>query len=162
MSHNGFAPCRVFELRASRGIACALVAVHAAAGIAILAAQFPWPLKFTAAALLALGGTRAVRRHATRTAPDAVVRLLRRPDGGWAALRADGSAMIGALGDASYIHPWLTIVGIEDGWRTLYTPVPGDALHPDDHRRLRVWVKWQPTACVRRASPSSRRSPSRG
>jgi hypothetical protein len=144
MSPDGFAPCRVFELGPSRGLARAVVTVHAAAALAVLAAQLPWPLKVAAAAALAFSGRRALRRHAMRTATDAVVRLMRRDGGGWAALRNDGTAVIGPLADRSYVHPWLVIVGIEDGWRTLYTPVPADALPPDDHRRLRVWVKWQP------------------
>ena len=144
MSSNGFAPCRVFELRASRRLARALIALHAAAALAILAAQLPWPLKLAVVLLLALSGRAALRRHAARTAPSAVTRLVRRTDGGWVALRNDGTAVIGALADASVVHPWLVVVGIEDGWRTLFTPVPADALHPEDHRRLRVWVKWQP------------------
>ena len=144
MSSSGFEPCRVFELGTSRRLALALIGLHVATASALFAAQLPWTVRVAAVALLVLSARRALSRHANRTGSDAVVRLVRRADGRWAAIHRDGTALIGPLAGDSFIHPWLTIVGIRDGWRTCWTPVPADALSPDDHRRLRVWVKWQP------------------
>ena len=144
MSSSGFAPCRVFELRRSPRLAAVLATCHAAAVVAVLLAQLPWPAKLAAFAVIGLSARHTHRSHAVRSAGGAVVRLVRRDSGDWVAERRDGTAFVGPLARDCVIHRHLVIVGIRDGWRTLFTPVPADALAADDHRRLRVWVKWQP------------------
>ncbi|MEX0900204.1 MAG: protein YgfX [Gammaproteobacteria bacterium] len=146
MSSNGFAHCRVFELGRSPRLAVAVTVLHAAGAIALLAAQLPWATKVVALATALASARHALRTHTSRTARSAVVRLVRRDDGYWCAERRDGTSFVGTLARDSYIHRHLVVVGIKDGWRTLFTPVPADALNTNDHRRLRVWVKWQPPA----------------
>ncbi len=152
MSSSGFAPCRVFELRRSPRLALALGALHAAATAALLAAQLPVLLKLAAIAAVVVSARQAHHTHALRTAHRAVVRLVRRDTGDWVAERRDGTAFIGTLASDSVIHRHLVVVGIKDGWRTLFTPVPADALSADEHRRLRVWVKWQPPPSRRKGA----------
>ena len=144
MRSNGFAPCRVFEPRRSAALCRLVAATHALAFLAVGIAQLPWSLRIPMWLALGLSGYRAWTRHATRSSPRAVVRLERHDDGRWSAQRRDGTSVIGTLVDDSFIHRALVVVGIADGGLKTFVAVPSDALGADDHRRLRVWVKWQP------------------
>lgn len=148
MSSPGFDPCPAFEPGASVRFAALMVLSHGAAGLGIVVAQLPIWLKPALLAVVLCSAWRALRVNGWRTAGAAVVRVARRGDGRWELLRRDGRVTIGELHDDCYVHPLLAVVGVRDGWRTVFVPVPVDALRPDAHRRLRVWLRWsgQPAA----------------
>ncbi|MFN2300884.1 MAG: protein YgfX [Gammaproteobacteria bacterium] len=144
MSPSGFGRCPAYEPGRSTRFAAALAAVHAAAALAVLFAQLPPALRLAGIAALAASALHAIAVHALRTAPAAIVRIAVRDDGRWTLQRRDGRTVTGQLHGDSFIHRWLVVVGVRDGWRSVFVPIPLDALPPDDHRRLRVLVKWTP------------------
>lgn len=144
MSQSGFGRCPAFEPRCSKRFAAALAALHASAALAVLFAQLAPALKLAWVAALAASALHTLATHALRTAPGAVVRISLRDDGRWTLHLRDGRTVTGALHRDSFIHPCLIVVGVRDGWLPTFAPVPVDALSTDDHRRLRVLVKWAP------------------
>lgn len=130
-----------------------LVACAAAAG-ALAVAQLPWSLAGAGTLVLVL-----VARSTLRPGVGRVVILAARGDGRWTVRYADGRCAVGTLHPDSVAHPWLCVMVLRDGWRRLMVTIPADALTRDAHRRLRLYLRWQPKASARPAASWSRQSP---
>jgi toxin CptA len=107
----------------------------------------PWP---SLAACAALAGSLllALGRHARRSTGAAVVEVALAQDGRVELRRRDGGSIQGRLLPSSFVSRPLVILNLAaDRWRPARAVlVPADAVAADDHRRLRVWLRWQPLA----------------
>jgi len=133
-------PLLRLELRASRGLAGALLLSHAlAAGcvLAVLPGVWGWAL---AALIAALGAATAWDRALLRAA-SSVCSLELFVDGRAALRLADGSRLEGAVAARRNISPWWVTLPVQgSAGRTLL--VVRDMLSGGDFRRLRIWALW--------------------
>jgi hypothetical protein len=156
MSSREFERFPTFEPGGSTAMALACGLLGLATIGALFVAQIEPVWKFSLLALVVSVTVRTTRPGTRRT-----VALRRLTDGRWSMFHADGRTCVGHLHRGSVAHPWLCVVVIADGWRRMQVTIPADALSRDDHRRLRVWLRWCPTACALPTTPWSPQSPSR-
>jgi RNA polymerase sigma-70 factor (ECF subfamily) len=85
-----------------------------------------------------------LRRHALRSSVAAVVRVAVGPGEVVHLERRDGRHLQGRLLPSSFVSPALVILNLAVGrWRLpLAVLVPADAVPRNEHRRLRVWLRW--------------------
>ena len=125
----------VIDTRASAALKSLLVAVHLAALAALLLASLPEAVRLTGAVLLGASlwatGNRLVSVR-LRARADGQLEIWR--DAAWkpVQLRCDSVAL-----------PWLIVLRWREGRRRHSLALPGDALAGDEHRRLRVWLRWK-------------------
>jgi toxin CptA len=139
------------SLRLSLGPSTALTWLlsggHATAAILVWITLPPW---LSLAACVALVGSLllALGRHARRSAGAAVVEVALAQDGRVDLRRRDGGRAVGRLLPSTFVSPALVILNLAgQRWRQgRAVVVPADAVAADDHRRLRVWLRWRPVA----------------
>lgn len=129
-------PARVVRIRPSRLQRWGLVVVALLALASIALAELPPPGRLAATLITGLVAWHAWRR------PE-VVALRPNPDGGleWRAAGQDWQAA-NLLPD-TYVTPWLCVLAFRSEGKTRRLPLYPDSLHPEDFRRLRVWLRWQ-------------------
>ncbi len=131
-------------LARSQRAAFALTSGHTVAGVAA-AASLPivWTLPLLLA--LALSLWHALRHYAWRSAPGAISRLNLSSDGGLTLTRRDGRTVSGSLPAGGFVSCPLIVLHLPGArrWRAIAVVIPADAVDPDQHRRLRVWLNWR-------------------
>lgn len=87
----------------------------------------------------------ALRYHALRSAPEALIGLELRPDGSAAVQERVGAWKQARLLGSSCVSPRLTILDLAIAGARLRRSlvVAPDSLQADDFRRLRVWLRWR-------------------
>jgi len=140
---SGTAALRL-ELRASRGMAAALVMIHLAAG-ASLAAVLPPTAGALAGGLVLLLGVAAARDRALLRARGSVRRLELGGDGAAVLTLADGRRLEGAIGARRNVSRWWVTLPLRGASRRTVL-VAGDMLPADEFRRLRIWALWGRTS----------------
>ena len=121
--------------RRSRQAAAVLVTVHAAAMLAAIAALPIWA-SVVACAAIAVSALYALRRPLPRE-------ILLKADGRCLLTDLAGNRRELAVLPATMVHRLLvTLVG-RDEQGTLSLMLPVDAVGPEGHRRLRVWLRWR-------------------
>jgi toxin CptA len=135
-------------LRPSLWLGIALGAGHAAA-LAIAAAMLPAGAASCAVIAVGLSWLDAQRRHVARTAADAIVGLQLSTSGGMVVHQRSGRYQAGRL-VSRFVSPALVVVTLRlpRGWRTIPVVILPDAVGTEEHRRLRVWLKWSRLAPI--------------
>lgn len=136
-----------FSLGPSRGLTWLLSVGHAVAGILLWVTLPPW-WSLAGCAVLMVSLRIALANHARRSARAAVVEVALAQDGRLELQRRDGNRAEGRLLPTTFVSPLLVILNLSTDRRRLphAVLVPADSIAPDDHRRLRVWLRWRPVA----------------
>ncbi|WIM06333.1 MAG: hypothetical protein OHM77_03325 [Candidatus Nitricoxidivorans perseverans] len=71
--------------------------------------------------------------------------LALRPDGLIGIEYGDGTRTECAVHPQTTVFPWLVVLLYRAGGRLESLALPRGAMEADDHRRLRVWLKWKAT-----------------
>jgi toxin CptA len=133
------------SLGPSRGLTWLLSGGHAAAAVLVwVTLPIGWSLAACAALVASL--LFALGRHARRSAGAAVVEVALRQDGRVDLRRRDGACLQERLLPSTFVSPMLVILNLAGNrWRPPRAVlVPADSVAADDHRRLRVWLRWRP------------------
>jgi toxin CptA len=140
-------------LRPSRWLGAVLGAGHAAA-LAIAAAMLPASAACCAVIALGLSWLEVQRRHAARTAADAVIGLELSTSEGMVVHQRNGRYQAGPP-VSRFVSPALVVVTLRPpgGWRTIAVVIVPDAVGAEAHRRLRVWLKWSPLVPITPVQP---------
>ena len=125
----------VIDTKASAALKSLLVAVHLAALAALLLTSLPGAVRLTGALLL--GASLWATRNRLVS-----VRLRARADGQLEIWRDAAWKQVQLRSD-SVALPWLIVLRWREGRRRHSLALPGDALAGDEHRRLRVWLRWK-------------------
>ena len=134
MSSHGFVRSPAFNPKPSQILPLAANIVAIAAGLAIVLSKAPLWL----AALFVLFAARILNRVMSQP----IASLRYRHDGRWVISCKDGRQFVGRLTPSCFVHRWLAVVVIRDGWRRCAFAFPRDTLQTDVHRRLRVALRW--------------------
>ena len=135
-------------LRASRGLALFLVALHGVAAACVCLASLPGGVRWAGLLVLAVNLGRHLRRHVLRRGSRAVVGVAAGSAGDWTLALADGRRVTVDQLPGSLAHPWLVVLHLRErtGGRRWSLPIAPDALDADTHRRLRVRLSLRPDA----------------
>jgi len=127
----------VIDTHASATAKMLLVAMHLAALAALFLALLPAAARLVGVALLVASLWASWRRPVS-------VRLRAKADGQLEIWREAAWKPVQLQAD-SVALPWLIVLRWREGWRRLSLALPADALPGDEHRRLRVWLRWKAT-----------------
>jgi len=134
MSLHGFARSPAFEPKPSRVLPLAAMVLAMTAALAMLLSKAPlW-----SSALFVLVAAQVL----TRAFSQPIASLGYRRDGRWVISCRNGRRFVGCLAPSCFVHRWLAVVVIRDGWRRCAFALPRDTLPTDVHRRLRVSLRW--------------------
>ncbi|WP_339473181.1 protein YgfX [Pseudomonas sp. RL_5y_Pfl2_69] len=138
-------PSNYFECRwhACGQLLAAYLAAQTLALISICLLSIPVWARVLGALLCLAHGVWALPRHIRLTHASAVIRLRHDADG-WQLWSRDKGWQAVQLRRDSLALPWVVIVRfrVRDEWRARAVCIPADALAPDQHRRLRVRLKF--------------------
>jgi len=135
------------ELRPSLAIALWLGGAHLLALSGIWLAPLGWPIAAAGSLAIGMSLLMTLRRHALRTAPDAIV-ALELHDAASACVRSrDGGVIEGRVAGSSFVSPSFTIVNLrpEAAGRLRTVLVTPDCVDGEAFRRLRVRLRWDRT-----------------
>ena len=130
----------VIETRASALARGVLLAIHLAAAFALFLARLPTPLQLAGLALLGASLWR------TRT-PPATQRLRAMADGRME-IWVDATWKSLPIQSDSVALPGLIVLLWREGGRSHSLMLPADAMSGEEHRRLRVWLRWKCVVAV--------------
>lgn len=130
----------LLPIRRSRFLDVALGGAYLLVALGFALARMPIPVKLGLALILLLSLFRRLR--ARQDLPQALKLL---PDGSLDCVGADGSSANWRVDATTTVLPWLVVLRLngQTGRRSLV--LPRDALGPDSHRQLRVWLRWRIT-----------------
>ena len=128
-----------FELSPSPLLAVAIVAAHAAAGLAVFMAMPGWPGRLLAVALIALGAAAAWARALLRSA--ASVRAMEIGPAGPVFHLTGGESVAAPVGARRYVTRHVVALPIGAPLRRTLL-VTSDMLGSREFRRLRLWALW--------------------
>lgn len=128
-------PPLLVEPRASVIAGALSLAAHFAALAALFLARAPAAI-VVAGLVLLLASFIASRR---RTAPP----LIRCKADGCLEIRRAATWQAASVLPDSVALPWLIVLRWRENGRRHSLPLPPDALSDDEHRRLRVWLRWK-------------------
>jgi len=132
------APLRL-ELRASRALAAAILALHAAAALSVLGVMGGLEGAGLSIGLMLVGAL-AARDRALLVGSRAVRALELGREGAFTAELANGVRIAGKAGARRHLGPWWVVVPLAGApWAAL---VVKGMLAPEAYRRLRVWALW--------------------
>ena len=136
----------VIETQASATAKVLLLTVHLAALAALFLALLPEPARLVGVALLGASLLATWKRPVP-------VRLRARADGQLEIWREAAWKPVQLRPD-SVALPWLIVLRWREGGRSHSLALPADALVGDDHRRLRVWLRWKAAFAVAGETPA--------
>lgn len=129
------------ELRPSVSLAAVLLLGHGLALVGVLPCNLPLIAKGLLILLLVLSCTHGVVRHAWhRNCPGA---LTLRRDGRMELVWSDGRAFELDVDSRTMVHPWLIVLRLRSGRWMENLVLSSDVLGADNHRKLRVWLRWK-------------------
>jgi len=132
--------------RRSLALAGLLIVAHLLAGAALWPlALAPW-LKLALALPIAFSAFASVRQHALRLGDAVPVGLTFHADGHVTCEWRSGHRCDVRVADDSTVTPWLIVLRLlptEGRRRPCVCLLPADSLPADEHRRLRVWLRWR-------------------
>lgn len=112
-----------------------LLAAHGAAGLALGLADLPVTFQVVGTTLLT-----ASALHYWRSRPG--LRLRCKADGALECWRGEAWQRVEVHPDA-VVLPWLVVLAWREKGKTRRLMIPRDALAAEEHRHLRVWLKWR-------------------
>ncbi|PWT75006.1 MAG: hypothetical protein C5B46_03210 [Proteobacteria bacterium] len=147
-----------FTLSRSFTLSVWLVAGHLIGLIGLWSAPMPWPLKAIGGAAIIVSLVFSIRRHALRSASDAIVELELREDCSAGALRRDGGWEEFSVDGSSFVSPVLTIVTLRPRSRGRMRAVliAPDCVQQESFRRARVWLRWRCAGSGEQSADSGR------
>lgn len=101
---------------------------------ALWLADLPWSVRLAGLGMLAAALALA--------SPSRAPTLRCKADGGLAVRRAETWKPVAAEAD-SIALPWLVVLIWREEGRRRRLAIPFDALTPEEHRRLRLWLRWR-------------------
>ena len=125
----------LIESRPSSLARVLLVLLHLAALAALFLTELPNFVQLTGVVIL--GASLAAGRRPTPQ------RVLRAHRDGKLEIRRDSTWKPLVLQADSVALPWLILLRWREGQHHHRLALPADALSRDDHRRLRVWLRWK-------------------
>lgn len=125
----------VIDTQASATAKALLVILHLAALAALFLALLPAAARLAGVALLGASLWASWRRLVS-------LRLRAKADGQLEIWRDDAWKPVQLRCD-SVALPWLIVLRWREGGRRHSLALPADALAGDEHRRLRVWLRWK-------------------
>lgn len=128
----------------SRRLAGLLAAMHALALAALPPVAMPLGLKLVLAGAIGFSAVRSIRRMAWLRGDGVPTGLTLHADGRVTCWLNDGRALPARVLPDSTVWLWLIVLrlGFDDGQvRSLVLAT--DSLGPDEHRRLRAWLRWR-------------------
>lgn len=138
-------PVLRIDLRASWTLAAILTVAHGSALAAVLTVSIPLWLQVIAAAALAANLARLLWRNALLKSPAAVVAIEIASDDVLSIRTRRGNWVQYDVCDDTYVLWFLTVLNLRrarNGRRVSVALLP-DAIHADDFRKLRVWLRWK-------------------
>lgn len=127
-------------LRTSRSLVAALVVAHALAAGGLLATNLGGWVKIALVLVLALSLALTWHRFVLRPCP---VALTLKADGQIEAMMRDGTTTAFQVDTRSTVLSWLVVLRLRGGDGPFALTLPPDALPGDDHRLLRLWLRWK-------------------
>jgi hypothetical protein len=124
-------------VRRSRQMILALGVAHFVAGLGLQPIALPWDIKLALWTILMLSLVVAVQRSYR------VAALTLTSDGQLSLLLRDGCLLAGQVAPATTVFPWLVVLQLRTGERTLSMVLPEDAIGREGHRQLRLWLRWK-------------------
>lgn len=135
---NGFWPAGAVELKVSRGLVAAVGSIHVLAGGLLIWVVDGW---LTVAALLILALSLAWQTWQLLGSAR-VTQLQRMAEDQWRYVTASGRRYDGQTLENAFVHPRVIILSLRQGWRRRHVVLLQDSLTQDNHRRLRVLLRW--------------------
>jgi hypothetical protein len=126
--------------KASPRLAGALVAAHALAAFALVPTGLPLAAKLALALAVCVSLIATLIRHALRPS---LAALTLRGDGRLDLERRDGTHAEATVDRCTTVFSWLVVLLLRTEGGKIALTLPSDALGPDQHRRLRLWLRWQ-------------------
>ncbi len=136
----------VIETRASALARAAMLGIHLAAASALFLASLPTPPRLAGLALLGASLWRCRK-------PAAPLRLRARADGQLEVWR-DAAWKSMSIQPDSLVLPGLIVLRWREDGRSHSLVLPADALSGEEHRRLRLWLRWKCVVAVAAAGSS--------
>ena len=132
-------------LRSSRLLAAILALAHGAAIAAVSVLDIPFAVKAVAAAGLAVNWLILVRKQAWLQTPDAATAIEISSDNMLSVQTRDGAWSECEVLGTTYVTPYLTVLNLRpaDGRAVRRIVILPDSAHPEDFRKLRVWLRWK-------------------
>jgi hypothetical protein len=130
----------VLEVRRSPGFIAVLCLAHTVAAVGLLPVDLPFVAK--SGLWVALAVSLAVLLGRGRR----VAAIVLRADGRLSLLGKDRPPLECQVDPATTVLPWLIVLLVKAGEKTVALILPADALGAEGHRQLRVWLKWRANA----------------
>ena len=131
------------RLKASSRLVVALAAAHSLAALGLVPTSLPLAIKLPFCLALALSLAFSLHRHALRMP---ILALTLKADGHLEIERRDGGLIEAQIHPGTTVFPWLVVLLLRLEGRVLALTLPPDALEPEGHRQLRLWLRWRAAA----------------
>lgn len=131
------------SIQPSRRLVIILLVLHGLAAGSLMLADVSWPWRLPGLSMLALSAGLTLRRRRAMELQCLADGHLQLYDG--------QSWHLAELATGSLVWPWLCLLKLRQGGRSITIAVLGDSLEPTAFRRLRVWLRWK---AVTTAGPS--------
>lgn len=128
------------RLKTSRSLVAALAVAHALAAGGLLATSLGGSVKIAVVLALALSLAPTWHRFVLRPC---LVALTLKADGQIEATKRDGTTTTLQVDTRSTVLSWLVVLRLRGGDGPFALTLPPDALPGDDHRLLRLWLRWK-------------------
>ncbi|OHC63449.1 MAG: hypothetical protein A2045_04710 [Rhodocyclales bacterium GWA2_65_20] len=131
------------RLKASSRLVVALAVAHGLAVAGLAATDLALVIKLPVCFALALSLAFGIHRHALRLP---LLALTLKADGHLEIERRDGVCIEAHVHPGTTVFPWLVVLRLRLEGRVVALTLPPDAIEPEGHRQLRLWLRWQATA----------------
>ena len=133
------------DLRRSRLIAGAMIAVHAIALASLVSIQLAIATKLALAVAILVSLAHALSRHALLALRTSIAAIELEDGDRCTITQRDGAARSAAILGTSYVAPWLTVLNLRMESRTLprHVIVVPDNVEAEAFRTLRVLLRWR-------------------
>jgi hypothetical protein len=130
------------SLRASVTLAITLCVIHGLAVFAVAASDLSTAVKIVVWISLVLSLWRGIAIHALRRGARAPIALTLRRDGEVEIAYRDGVREQVLVDARSTVTAWLVVLLVRGRGRCQALSLPRDAVATDQHRQLRLWLRW--------------------
>ena len=131
-----------FSLRPSATLVAALFLIHGFAIIMVALTDLPPVIKCALWIALAISVWRSVLIHVLQRGTQALAAITLRSDGELEIEYRNGEVARVLVDGRTTVFSWLVVLLMRKDGRVLSLTLPRDALGVDDHRQLRLWLRW--------------------
>ncbi len=126
----------IFSLGFSRSMAAFILLIHGMAALLVGMVDGPFLCKGLCLIGLMYSAVQNWQQHVKRSRKGSVISVWQDSKGAWGCVLRDGRCLKGVLASQTFQHPYLWIVALKTQKRTLYIPIPRDALDNFGFRTL--------------------------